>query len=116
MCAKWAPTPHGDDVEARLTAMEAKLADWQAWQHHRYIGRDGKPVLARDLETRAEIAEAEVAALRAEVARLREAISAATDADFIWAAMDSINDMDVSVGNFADAVSRAQRAALEAKP
>jgi hypothetical protein len=40
------------------------LADWQASQGYRYIGKDGKPVLARDLEDERDT-------LRAEVERLR---------------------------------------------
>ena len=45
------------DLEAesnRAEAAEAKLAEWQASQGYAYIGRDGKTVLARDLEDRAE--------------------------------------------------------------
>lgn len=30
--------------------LRSTLADWQSGQNYRYIGRDGKPVLARDLE------------------------------------------------------------------
>lgn len=37
-----------------LARAEAKLAEWQASQHYSYIGRDGKTVLARALEGRAE--------------------------------------------------------------
>lgn len=54
---------------ARAEAAEAKLADWQASQHYRYIGKDGKPVLARDLE-------AALAAEQAKVGRLVDAMKA----------------------------------------
>lgn len=57
---------------ARAEAAEAKLADWQASQHYRYIGKDGKPVLARDLE-------AALAAERETVARLTEALTLAAN-------------------------------------
>ena len=49
-----------------MKAAEAKLAEWQASQHYSYIGKDGKPVLARDLEARLEVVEAERDALRTE--------------------------------------------------
>ena len=53
-------------MQQRAEAAEAKLAEWQASQHYSYIGKDGKPVLARDLEARAEEAEARNAAMEAE--------------------------------------------------
>jgi hypothetical protein len=40
------------------------IARLRAAQHYTYIGRNGKPVLARDLEDRAEAAEAREAVLR----------------------------------------------------
>lgn len=57
-------------VRARAEAAEAKLVEWQASQHYAYIGRDGKTVLARDLEGRAEAAEAELSTLRAQVEKM----------------------------------------------
>ena len=59
------------DLEARLAAAEGKLTEWRSSQSYRYIGRDGKPVLARDLEARAEAAEAGKDAL-AEALRERD--------------------------------------------
>jgi len=56
------PAAYRHDIWVRATdydALAAKLAEWQAAQHYTYIGKDGKPVLARDLEARAEAAEAE---------------------------------------------------------
>lgn len=35
-----------------IEELEGDLADFKASQHYRYIGIDGKPVLARDLEDR----------------------------------------------------------------
>lgn len=48
---------------ARADAADDLLREWQANQHYRYIGKDGKSVMARDLEDRAEVAEAKVARL-----------------------------------------------------
>ena len=68
-------------LSAERDALAAKLAEWQALQHYAYIGRGGKPVLARDLEARAEAEAARVAELTAENERLRESIpSIALDA------------------------------------
>lgn len=47
---------------------------------------------------------------RARVSALEEI----TDPDFIWGAMDNVHDMDVTMDDYAKAVSRAQRAALAA--
>lgn len=52
------------------------------------------------------------AALRAEVERLRDKIANATHSDFIWGALDNVHDIGVTLDAYADAVSRAQRAAL----
>jgi hypothetical protein len=50
------------DTLGALTAENARL---RAGQEYRYVGRNGKTVLARDLEDRADAAEAELARLRA---------------------------------------------------
>lgn len=57
-------------------------------------------------------AAARIEALEAELARLRYEINEASDPDFLFGAMDNVSDMDVSVSQFADAASRAIRAAL----
>jgi hypothetical protein len=43
------------------------LSDWRASQGYRYIGKDGKSVLARDLEDALDAAQAEIAKLRKQV-------------------------------------------------
>ena len=52
--------------KARAEVAEAKLAEWRAAQHYTYIGKDGKPVLARDLEARADAAEAALASMQSD--------------------------------------------------
>lgn len=49
---------------ARIGQLERELADFKASQNYRYIGVDGKPVLARELEDRAIKAERELAGAR----------------------------------------------------
>lgn len=61
---------------------------------------------------RAEKAEAERDAALAQVARLHHLITEASDPDFIWGAMDNVNDMDVGLDEFANAASRAIRASI----
>lgn len=61
---------HADAAIEELAAEKAKLADWQYHQQYRYIGIDGKPALARDLEDRALKAEVELAAEKALADRL----------------------------------------------
>lgn len=48
----------------------------------------------------------------AEIERLRIALHAASDPDMIRAALDSVRDMDVTLDDYAKAVSDAIRAAL----
>ena len=67
-----------------------------------------------------EAAADRAVAAEAEVARLREALDAildganqAADPDFLFGAMDNVNDMDVWLHDFALAASRAIRGALE---
>ncbi len=54
----------------RIEALEAQLTQFQTAQTYRYIGKDGKPILARDLEDAKDAAEAKLAKA---VAALREA-------------------------------------------
>lgn len=64
-------------ARAERDILRAELADWQKSQHYTYIGRDGKPVLARDIEDRAEAAEAELARVKEalqQIARLANSI------------------------------------------
>lgn len=56
---------------------------------------------------------AERDALRAEMEQLRHQINEASDPEFIWGAMDNVHDCDTTIDDYADAVSRAIRAALE---
>lgn len=56
--------------------------------------------------------EAERDAALAQVARLHHLIREASDPDFIWGAMDNVNDMDADITEFANAASRAIRASI----
>ncbi len=64
------------------------------------------------LVERAEKAEAERDAALAQVARLQHLIREASDPDFLWGAMDNVNDMDADITEFANAASRAIRASI----
>lgn len=62
------------------------------------------------------IADAErIARLEVEIKQLRHQIHEASDPDLLWAAMDNVDDMGMSITHFALAASRAIRAALEDK-
>lgn len=63
----------------------------------------------------AKISEATEARMKAEarVAELERLIHEVSDPDFLWGAMDNVNDMDVGLTDFAEAASRAIRAALK---
>lgn len=64
------------------------------------------------LTARAEKAEAALSESQALLAMLHRAITEASEPDFIWGAMDNVNDMDVGLEDFAEAASRAIRAAV----
>ena len=85
-------------LQAELADTQTQLGDW-------IVRADGANVMA-------EKAEAELAAAQQREARLLAAIEEATDPDFILGAMDNVNDMDVTLDGFAQAASRAIRAAL----
>ena len=53
--------------------------------------------------------------LAAEVLRTRKLLDDVSDPDFLFGAMDNVNDMGVSLTDFANAASRAIRAAMEEK-
>ena len=54
-----------DSARHSIDVLEGRLSAFLANQHYQYIGADGKPVLARDLEDRLIAAEAELARIRA---------------------------------------------------
>lgn len=69
------------------------------------------------IEARAEVQRirAERDAALARVEKLRHQITEASDPDFIWGAMDSVNDAENPLDDYAAAVSRAIRAAMQIK-
>lgn len=58
---------------------------------------------------------AERDAALARVEKLHHLITEASDPDFIWGAMDSVNDAENPLDDYASAVSRAIRAAMQIK-
>ncbi len=84
----------GDDgveyvLAATLESLQRENETRRRAQSYTYIGRDGKAVLARDLEDRAEAAEAEVKRLRGELSfyscdgSTRDCISGQEDANSV---------------------------------
>lgn len=98
----------------------------QQWEDHDAAWSERVAVLTAALaETNrsaiAKIAEATEARMRAEaerdaalaqVARLQHLIREASDPDFLWGAMDNVNDMDADITEFANAASRAIQASI----
>jgi len=82
------------DLATTLLAAWDERDAMQRSQTYSYIGRDGKTVLARDLEDRAEAAEAKLAERDAEIARLRETLDNLLDA---ITATDQIGDRVLSI-------------------
>jgi hypothetical protein len=129
------PVPSGGDAPMRraverafleLTGHEAQ-ACFSGWGEEfaepaRAVIENRIPV-EEEKSVRADIQSAELAtaldqlaAAKAEVERLRYQINEASDPDFLFGAMDNVNDMDVSLDDFARAASRAIRAALALTP
>lgn len=67
------------------------------------------------LVERAEKAEAERDAALARVEKLRHQITEASDPDFIWGALDNVHDAETTLDDYAAAVSRAIRGAMQIK-
>lgn len=65
------------DFETHPAGTAARIAELTAAQKYRYIGKDGKPVLARDLEDRIEQLVATVEQLEAALTRANAAAAAA---------------------------------------
>lgn len=86
------------DGAARAEKAEAALAENEAAAEGAFM------ILAQT--------QAERDAALAQVARLHHLITEASDPDFIWGAMDNVNDMDVGLDEFANAASRAIRASI----
>lgn len=77
---------------------------------HKANARAQREVAAAITDLRAE----RDAAL-ARVEKLHHLITEASDPDFIWGAMDSVNDAENPLDDYASAVSRAIRAAMQIK-
>lgn len=98
-----------------IERLRAQLAEWQASQTYRYIGRDGKPVLARDLEDRADTAEAQLAAMTAERDAARDEVAMLRGLEQntydIWkkVASDLTAERDALVGAVSDVLDKAIR-------
>ena len=87
---------------ATLRALSAALEAERA-SHKSTLARESAAYFRHD---------ARMDAAEAEVARLRQAITEASDPDFLWAAMDNVTDMDTTLTDYAKAASRAIRAAV----
>ena len=72
------------ELEAEVAKRTAEMAGWLASQHYSYIGRDGKRVLARELEDRADRIAALQPDLDARQADLEKAWMMARDAAAEW--------------------------------
>ena len=66
-------------AQAEITRLRAENEALKDGQTYCYIGKDGKAVLARDLEDERDALRAEVATLRASEARMREALNPSGD-------------------------------------
>ena len=129
------PVPSGGDAPMRraverafleLTGHEAQ-ACFSGWGEEfaepaRAVIENRIPV-EEEKSVRADIQSAELAtaldqlaAAKAETEWLRYQINEASDPDFLFGAMDNVNDMDVSLDDLARAASRAIRAALAQQP
>lgn len=73
-------------VGAELATLRAEMEIWKAQQSYRYIGKDGKPIMARQLEDDRDT-------LRAEVERLREALKNIIDAESWILSGDDLKDI-----------------------
>lgn len=101
---------YGDDCDQdeadrrrinRLPAVERAL-----------IEAEGQLALARELIALMEDQQARADGIESDRDRLRAATHEASDPDFILGTLDNVHDMDVTLPDYAAAVSRAIRAAM----
>lgn len=99
-------------LQQRAEKAEADRDKWfeGAGAHHVASMREAQR--ADQNAARAEKAEAALSESQAREAMLHRAITEASEPDFIWGAMDNVNDMDADLDEFAKAASRAIRAAV----
>lgn len=90
-----------DPKDAEITRLVAELTRAPGW-----------PTLARRAVDAIKALTGERDAALAQVARLHHLIHEASDPDFLWGAMDNVNDMDADITEFANAASRAIRASI----
>lgn len=99
-----------------VIALRKKIAELEAdvsKYHDACLEAEGKHSDEKHRADKAEAeAEANADAALARIAELEHAIHEASDPDFLWGAMDNVNDMDADLEDFAEAASRAIRAAL----
>lgn len=127
------PDPRITDLEARLAAAEANVNRLREGEARLSLLLN-ETAQARDAAEAERDAAVERAAAReawaaecllenecltaerdaalAQVARLQHLIREASDPDFLWGAMDNVNDMDADITEFANAASRAIRASI----
>lgn len=87
-----------DPRDAEIARLTAELSDMRnGWE--------------KSVRAHAEVLAERDAAL-VQVARLQHLIHEASDPDFLWSAMDNVNDMDADITEFANAASRAIRASI----
>ena len=97
-------------IDTSTEAIAAIIKAHDEGRPHDCKGFTALELAARDL---VPALTAERDALRAEVERLRYEINEASDPNFIWGALYNVHDCDTTLDDYADAASRAIRAALK---
>lgn len=92
------------DMATHLESLQRENETLRRAQSYTYIGRDGKSVLARDLEDRAEAAEAEVKLIREAVGELLD------QAEHVCLGAHTPLDIKEAARNLADPIAKVRTA------
>lgn len=99
------------DLRMRVEAAEAEKARLGRQLN---TARYGQPDFSWSVHKEAMVAlQADLDAALARVEKLRHQITEASDPDFIWGALDNVHDADTTLDDYAAAVSRAIRGAMQ---
>ena len=109
MITSSAYTSNGDRRSLEPVADSLRGAD----QHHATIEAAILALAPADALVEVRRLRAERDAALARVEKLRHQITEASDQDFIWGALDNVHDAETTLDDYAAAVSRAIRGALD---
>ena len=101
------------DALAEVLRLREELDEAQGLIYAARLERNAAEDQEKELAEELRAVRADRDAALARVEKLRHQITEASDQDFIWGALDNVYDAETTLDDYAAAVSRAIRAALD---